>query len=204
MIARSRREISSKAEKAGSRANICALGDQMKIRSGFVSNSSSSSFVLAMDKDVNSVEKLQRKLFGLAKYYHGLYGEAIESNILAHIIWHDMCEASAHYAYEGQWAEYTRNEIAEAFVNGDLPGADRIKGPSPIGRYKNQKSLDKAWETYHNRLYKIARKVSDEFLDKHVDSAIYMLKYSDHYAIGAAIEDGDVFKNIPHVKDSHH
>ena len=41
----------------------------MKIRNGFVSNSSSSSFVVAFDKKPETVEELKKLLFGEEEVY---------------------------------------------------------------------------------------------------------------------------------------
>ena len=47
----------------------------MKIRRGFVSNSSSSSFVIAFDHKPKSVEDLKEMMFGKQEWhYTGIYG----------------------------------------------------------------------------------------------------------------------------------
>lgn len=45
----------------------------MKIRKGFVSNSSSSSFILALDKKPKSVSEMKELLFGDAEFYYDPY-----------------------------------------------------------------------------------------------------------------------------------
>ena len=65
----------------------------MKIRNGFVSNSSSSSFIVIWDKKPESVEEVQKILFGDSEH-HNSYGVPIKTEVLARTIFHDTNEAS--------------------------------------------------------------------------------------------------------------
>ena len=49
----------------------------MKIRDGFVSNSSSSSFIVAFDKTPETVAEMQNILFKNGGYYHNPYKDDV-------------------------------------------------------------------------------------------------------------------------------
>ena len=61
----------------------------MKRREGFISNSSSSSFLVAFDKIPTSVEELQKMLFGDYERY-GYYEKSYSTKEISEIVFKDM------------------------------------------------------------------------------------------------------------------
>jgi len=61
----------------------------VKIRTGFVSNSSSSSFVVAFDSIPESAHSLQTLLFGDARKWE-VYDDSVPTRTLAQIVWRDI------------------------------------------------------------------------------------------------------------------
>ena len=65
----------------------------MKIRNGFVSNSSSSSFVVYFPNEPKSVDDVKNIIFDNDEYYN--YDEySFLSEIIADIVWKDVCNQS--------------------------------------------------------------------------------------------------------------
>jgi hypothetical protein len=61
----------------------------MKIRTGFVSNSSSSSFIVAFAKVPESQEELQQMLFGDDEKF-SIYGDTFLTADVAAVVWRDL------------------------------------------------------------------------------------------------------------------
>jgi hypothetical protein len=69
----------------------------MKIRQGFVSNSSSSSFIIPINNIPSSVEELQQKMYGDASEIEYMYDwrnerTMLDTRTLAEIVYRDMTE----------------------------------------------------------------------------------------------------------------
>lgn len=63
----------------------------MKIRHGFVSNSSSSSFVVAFDKEPKSMEDVKIAMFGAEEHFPSTYSEySYSTNQIAETVWRDI------------------------------------------------------------------------------------------------------------------
>lgn len=69
----------------------------MKIRNGFVSNSSSSSFIIPLKDIPSSVEDLQQMMFGDASEIDYMYsgGGTLETRVMAEIVYRDIVESAA-------------------------------------------------------------------------------------------------------------
>ena len=135
----------------------------MKFRNGFVSNSSSSSFVVAFPKDLHLVN-LKELLFGDAEHLTA-YNDPFSTEELANQIRKDI---------EAQ----TPNHVPE----------DR----------GNDWEYDNNYPIYDTELVK-------SMIREHPDKDIYVFEYRDEDgAFYSTLEHGDVFKNLPHRRESHH
>ncbi len=89
----------------------------MKIRNGFVSNSSSSSFIVAIPKKVKTVEQLKEIMFPGQKFISHPYedGVSITTKKIAETVFKDMEEQIPNNR-ESLLSEYDYNDRTESFA----------------------------------------------------------------------------------------
>jgi len=119
----------------------------MKIRTGFVSNSSSSSFLVAWDKKPESVEEVCEILFGNSSL-HSYYDDTFPTIELAEVIFNDTTEASKDAIYD---------EVSMSYSYWDGTWYD-----------KGYKADSKLMEEYAKKADKI--KADYEYYDKLINS----------------------------------
>ena len=162
----------------------------MKIRNGFVSNSSSSSFVIASYEEITNVEILKELLFG-----HSI--EPIP-NCFEFIkeIYDPMGIATFIFdrlkKYEPVDVTFIKKElenIVETFNNDKDAGFELYK----------EKLTDHI--LYDEKLR------TEKFVNRYTGNHLhyfYVCEIEDDSNIGAHIEHGDIFEMFDHLKFSHH
>lgn len=182
----------------------------MKVRTGFVSNSSSSSFIVWMDKkDVpETVEELQELMFGDEKvnaYDDGLYN----TFDIAYRVFEDM------HGEENEDNSIMKNESArDAILGMGYDELDRI-----IIRKNSWNYIDDENEFYEKNFgcknyedqYKYIKyfeailgyKKLIEKEKKLKDKAVYVFCYADENG-EAWLEHGEIFRNLDHITISNH
>lgn len=173
----------------------------MKIRNGFVSNSSSSSFVVAFPHMPMSVEDLRQMLFGKETQYYSPYSE-------------DTYKTGYRVTITPTWptrqvAESVWEQISNQTVNNKEAIADAARGGDFEGTPEydyHRDSCDKAyWDDFYHQEDEAAEKWVDTFIKEHADSAIYTFEFSDNEgSYGCALEHGNLFENLPHIQVSRH
>lgn len=179
----------------------------MKIRTGFVSNSSSSSFVVAFPHRPNDVEETKKMLFGKQEWHYvGHFGETEEDVPTAPI---------AEKVFNNITRAATKQEVIESIANGwfddylgILPGySDCMKDPE-YESFKSEypKDIKKIVEICekHNKINrKRAEEIADFFIKINEDKFIVVMSFSDQD--GEEIEEHtDIFKRLEHIKTSYH
>jgi hypothetical protein len=171
----------------------------MKIRMGFVTNSSSSSFIVAFDKVPNSWEEVLEMLFDADKATVSEYDLSMGTKEVAQIVFEDISKQTPN----------NLKELKETFHGFD----------DGLEKYKNYTKLEeKRWEfpfgsEEYNKLYDELNALSDEFeeihfkkfLKKNKDKQLYIFSYSDNDGTqGTLMEHAGIFENLPHVRISRH
>jgi hypothetical protein len=171
----------------------------MKVRSGFVSNSSSSSFILALPKHLKSVEDVKSVLFPQKYYPDGI--------------------VYAYYDTE----QYSVDEVAQCIFNtlsckdkdviGEfvgIPGSmydvvSSMMGQSPaFDDINNAKAIDEYYEKMQDVESTLSNVMCDQFVKLHPNCYFYVGKFADDTNMQSTIEHGNIFDNVPHIKISHH
>ena len=95
-------------------------------------------------------------------------------------------------------------EIAEEFCSGTMYVEGFPKYPE-TWRIKDEEEREKAWGTYSNAKDTFARTLADRFVGENPDRSFFRLSYADDDGTtGTVMEHGDVFRNLPHHRISHH
>lgn len=172
----------------------------MKIRDGFVSNSSSSSFIVALDRMPASKEELQQMFFGEETVYPNPYvwGNAPFGWPISQVVdtlWNDI------QGGPGPLTEEAAFGIAES---GHLENADYPDYPD-YDQDQTPESRQRAWDEFHAKRDKASRKAAGKFLGTVKDKMLLVFTYSDNDGpYFTALEHGPLFSRVPHLRVSHH
>lgn len=114
------------------------------------------------------------------------------------------------FAYEGgknhkTGKKYTKKQI-EAYKKNEAEISKWQKEHAEYQRLNEERqSLWKNYEKQRRLTRKIARADAKKFLEDHPDAFIFETSYSDNDGEHMSImEHGNIFKNLPHVRVSHH
>ena len=155
----------------------------MKVRNGFVSNSSSSSFIVAFPVIPQSKDEIKELLFGSeAKFPHPYQDYSIPTDVIADAIWSDLKPP------------ISKDEAVEE-ARGSLEGGPELNWTEHVS--------DADYDNYDLESKKYAELKIDEFV-KENGSNIFMFEYSDHSDLGSAMEHGGIFSRIPHIVVNKH
>ena len=165
----------------------------MKTRNGFVSNSSSSSFVVAFPKRPESAEEVRKLLYDDLQqipytYNYGDNKQYFNTLDLATTIFEDI----------NKQKENDIKSMVESVSNGWFDERiDYEKFTDENGK------ID--WDKYQYTNNEIAQKVVQDFIEKNSDYKFYVFNYGDEDgSFFSELEHGDTFYNLPHIKTSYH
>jgi len=167
----------------------------VKIRNGFVSNSSSSSFLVAFKTQPTSVEHLREMLFGELVHI-AQYGDPISTQEAAEVVWRDM---------QRQERPPTRDEIED---NMGTKAYSQVYEENDGWRVRSKKTREEQ-ELQHaedtRRCSVLAEQMADEFLQQAEGGRIYAFSYSDNDGnLESTLEHYGIFDKLPHVTISNH
>lgn len=180
----------------------------MKIRTGFVSNSSSSSFVVAFPHKPKDVDDLKKMLFGKQEwhyvgYYSGDDDTDVSTKEIATTVFskikkkatiNDMVESIVHGWFDGFMGflpgRYSRDED---------PGFTPIKHDDPDRTEK----LEEQWAMEDKENKKRAKDIIDAFRRGNKDKYIVVMEFSDND--GEAVEEhSGIFERVEKIRTSYH
>lgn len=170
----------------------------MKIRSGFVSNSSSSSFIIAVPKDIKTVGTLQDYLFRSQKTIHSEWGSASYAvSDVAHRVFEDMLRTGQRTPE--QLAEDFSHGWTEAYTDAEAKICQKYK-VDQLYKIEDRQLYEKAWKELIAMRDKISLKIAKKFIKDNPGCVFYCLEYSDNDGeFDCTMEHAGIFDGIPHL-----
>lgn len=192
----------------------------MKVRSGFVSNSSSTSFLVWIEGDIHSKDEFLEEL----SKYDTWYGHPMDSPVTldgqgwSHPLEVDGKQVSNREALSYLWdrllqSNYTPNkDVWLKMVRSRNPeGSFRIFYPfcdtwcAPHNVADGDEKLEKKLENIGDEWNKIvSQKLIDEIFDEERDGSLYEITFADHDDLGTLMEHGSFWIYVHHLRVSNH
>lgn len=190
----------------------------MKIRSCFVSNSSSSSFIVALPKKPDNTEELFNMLFPGEdpNSFIGPYEEEDRKKLtlkdVSDIVYNDIInifrsttdpeeiKMELECDYFDSDETYTWDDNGNQIIippDKELSEAMKCLGPKP----DHAKDPD-AYYKWNNKEWDIRKTISYN-RHKHIltdDSFVFCVEYKDRESAGAQMENCNVFRNVKHIR----
>lgn len=180
----------------------------MKIRIGFISNSSSSSFIVAFSHKPKSVEDVREMLFGKQEWHYTGHNWGDEPSDVS-------TQAIAQSVFNKIQKKATKKEMLDSIQNGwfdyymfpDLfPGHYSDSEKTARLNYQNEGDrieIDRIWKETEAINKKRATDIAEAFRGGHKDDYIVVMSFSDND--GEEIEEhSGIFKRVDHIRTSYH
>jgi len=161
-------------------------GDEVKIRNGFVSNSSSSSFIVCFPKRPETAEEVRQLMFGDLEYMsHPYEFGAVDTKQIAETVFADLKPQRAA----------TFNKVIKILKRGwDGP-------PNLLDDYFYDRITH---EEFKQKQDDWAQAQAEKFMDE-CKGIIYIFRYGDDDgSYFAALEHGEIFRNLKYYRVSQH
>jgi len=178
----------------------------MKIRQGFVSNSSSSSFVVAFTREPKSVDDVKEMMFAERQEFSSPWNwedKYWPTEDVAITIWNAIQNQKSNQ----------KTEMLDSIRHGWFEIYGKLKGHADYN-YDNdidwnteegrQKYNDEA-KKRDNENEKRAKAILKQFMKDNSDATFYVFEFSDNDgSYFSALEHGNVFRKLNHIQTSYH
>lgn len=162
----------------------------MKIRNRFVSNSSSSSFIIGFKKKPESIDKMKDCLF--PDKDHKVHPYAADYMAPKDVLISTVRISEAVFNDVKDQKPLSEEKLAEILDYGYDDNGPQYNDP----KYKNEKG-GMIWEIYEKDSKTYYKKKAKELLKAHKDLVFFKVSYSDNDGnFYSAMEHGDMFENI--------
>jgi len=197
----------------------------MKLRTGFVSNSSSSSFIVGFKKRPQSVEEVHELLFGKEPSVIEVYNYGLPTMVAAEQVFNDIqkqqpatetqIKEDAGHGYFPGYPSYDYNadepsRILEKEFNTKFPKEHIYDAPEKLScdearelgrRIREARELE--WDAEEKLRQEALDKYVKSILSKYAGLEVYLFEYADDGG-QCVMEHGDIFHNLPHEQISRH
>lgn len=189
----------------------------MKLRNGFVSNSSSSSFLVVLDELPKSATEVKQLLFGDVKFWKK-YDYTVRTEDIADVLWSDIqaqldklpysldviADAMESNVYSEMY--YVRIPLFIPGMPADLMGELHSSHQIRKHWYEFDKDHQEAErEAQEAELQERKEKAAQKFLEDNKGKVILQFEYGDHDGeVSTVMEHGDIFQKVRHIRISNH
>lgn len=199
----------------------------MKTRNGYVSNSSSSSFILSFDKKPTK-KQLGKMLFpdGKVPYYETFGGDDKQPTYeeVVNVVYNDLKEEATKEELDSELDSLAYHEEYFSSPYGERHRKsndflhdfrqkngfwlfDRREGKEEQIRMEAMKEYNKIEEEENNEIDKKVSEIKEKIIDKNKKNLkgkkIYIVSYSDNQGM-SYFEHAGIFDNIWHLRVNHH
>lgn len=181
----------------------------MKVRSGFVSNSSSSSFIVTLPRvPVNEKDVLDIFFNGNENIAFGWDGSTLSSEA-ASILYRDISrqEPNNINVISEEYRSALMDKLFPYYDSDDIPYWEENNSPFTFNEYRGVQLINPTFSSewdlkeYFTTIYFNEHK--EEYLDLSDGKVIYVLEYGNECG-NSDMEDEDIFSNVTYIKNSHH
>jgi len=158
----------------------------MKIKFGFVTNSSSSSFIVAWDKEVKTFEDVKKYMsFATTEQIQAIFNDIQNQEPLI------LIPGNFDFDFNDVLKRIT-NEVSNIVESGYFPGRDNTR-------------TQESWDLLDKRNSTAALELTNQFIKEAKGKVIYQFRFSDEDGdFWSDMEHGNLFRNLQHLTISHH